>query len=256
MWIGAKCLSHFEYLHKALSRSGVTSLEQHYPDWFSTLDGDTRHGDEVITVPLPDLLTSGGITLSDWVSTIKKQTEAPSERIAAFMMNRLLCKESFSPLSAQFTLLHLEPAEGVNGVDLTLSPEGVTATSLKGLTTTPHSELWHEVGHLLQQWCHEFQRSFGISKPVFWSNAALAIASPWARFAAYTDEPVFFAREAQQFLNSIHPTLAYGVLWHQPVSPNQCQIKRQACCLKYILQEGDMCGTCSRHAIKHPIDIE
>lgn len=102
-----------------------------------------------------------------------------------------------------------------------------------------------QVAGQVRAWYRVFRYQLGVAPGAYWSSIGLGLCAPFS--ALYNKAPPErLCDEASDWLNTINCDARRYIDWI-PATLNQqpCALpQRRGCCLKFLLPNGDYCGTC------------
>lgn len=124
----------------------------------------------------------------------------------------------------------------------------------------PGLQRWHQIpgaepvgestfipamGRLTEDWYPVFRHGLGVSPGAYWSSMALGLSAPFSAVWNLA-EPNTLCELAQQWLETFESSVNQFVDWIPVTFDGQATgiPQRKGCCLKYLLPDGDYCGTC------------
>lgn len=119
------------------------------------------------------------------------------------------------------------------------------------------------LGKLTKDWYPTFRHEFGVSPGAYWSSIGLGLGAPFSEVWNRA-EPEALCELAQRWLEAFDNSASQFIDWIPAMFGGKSAAipQRKGCCLKYLLPEGDYCGTCGiyrkqrltelRHRAPHP----
>lgn len=192
--------------------------------------------DEIIAVPRHS---------SAWLLTEMHALGTNRRMIAASLMHKKLMKATLTTWLAAYLL-----------------GEQPTAAQWAVEADAPHRLHWQESGEasddpcavlsaLAELFARHMYDIHRLSPDIAYGNAAIALALPWSKLAAFRHDAEAVMASAQQFFARLQPELSTMIEWHvlQQAAQNAAFPRRHSCCLKYRVEGKTYCSTCNKVAI-------
>ncbi|MEJ2766285.1 (2Fe-2S)-binding protein [Photobacterium sp. MCCC 1A19761] len=210
----------------------------------------------------PNCLTLEALLEGSWIAeqieAFQVREQAPTQKVAATLVQKRLMASILSPLVAYFRVTNRSPLQRTERLVFDTQQWQLGGRHAASNGDVPDFLPW--LDGLTQQFFALFRRRFGVAPQVFWGNCALAIASPWSqllRFPEVDGRAVHL--DVSRFFRSLSPSLQSGLEWLplEVAERHVCVPRRQSCCLKYTLpgMGEKLCGTCNRRTAEAQIQL-
>jgi hypothetical protein len=165
--------------------------------------------------------------------------------IAPLTLRLFLDGQAETPDPERIFLASLAAPDSPSSAD---SPEASTTPRWyqgAGGTAVDESAFIRSLGEQTRDWYPVFRHSLGVSPGAYWSSVGLALGAP---FSAVWNQaaPEAICELAQRWLQMFNNSASEFIDWIPAAFGGQITAipQRKGCCLKYLLPEGDYCGTC------------